>query len=88
LLDAPVRARLRKIGIRLQLALLDYTAQRDGFADDSLITDHWELGHHSQPIRRPLFCSSSQVISGLKYSIIAREISSDDFSQKLCTDKA
>ena len=27
---------------------------------------------YSQPIWRPLFCSSSQLISGLKYSIIAR----------------
>ena len=36
-----------------------------------------EVEHHSQPIRRPLFCSSSQAVSGLKYSIIARvEISS------------
>src|SRR5262245_52647058 len=31
-----------------------------------------EEEHHSQPICRPLFCSSSQVINGLKYSIIAR----------------
>jgi hypothetical protein len=36
-----------------------------------------EVEHQSQPIWRPLFCSSSQVISGLKYSIITRvEISS------------
>ena len=31
-----------------------------------------ELEHHSQPIWRPLFCSSSQLISGLKYSVGGR----------------
>src|ERR1043166_4818948 len=33
---------------------------------------HLAIVDHSQPICRPLFCSSSQLISGLKYSIIAR----------------
>jgi hypothetical protein len=31
---------LRKIANRLHLAPLDYSALGDGFADDSLITDH------------------------------------------------
>jgi hypothetical protein len=38
-----------------------------GGADPTLQTNNY-----SQPIWRPLFCSSSQLISGLKYSIIAR----------------
>jgi hypothetical protein len=31
-----------------------------------------EVEHHSRPIWRPLFCSSSHAICGLNYSIIAR----------------
>src|SRR6476469_1920964 len=44
-------------------------------------------GSHSQPIWRPLFCCSSQLIKGLKYSIIARvEMSSPVASFNTCAN--
>src|SRR6476660_9614908 len=40
---------------------------------------------YSQPIWRPLFCCSSQLINGFKYSIIARvEMSSPGFNTTFC----